>query len=62
MLEIDNEDEQYSGVCPSDGRYVERIGVFALDEPIEIDGGHAPEVLTIEMFKSEYDDQIAAAH
>jgi hypothetical protein len=49
-------------VCPSDGRYVERIGVFALDEPIEIDGGHAPEVLTIEMFKSEYDDQIAAAH
>ena len=58
VLENDDEDEEYGGMCPSDGRHMYRIGVFALDEPIEIDGDGAPEALTIEMLESEYGDQI----
>ena len=58
VQENDDEDEEYGGMCPTDGRHMYRIGVFALDEPIETDGDEAPEALTIEMLESEYGDQI----
>jgi Raf kinase inhibitor-like YbhB/YbcL family protein len=57
-LEHDDEEDSYSGACPTDGRHVYRIGVFALSAPIEVGGANPPAALTIEMFESRYAAQI----
>lgn len=57
-LANDDEEESYSGACPTDGRHVYRIGVFALSAPIEVGGTSPPAALTIEMFASRYAAQI----
>jgi len=57
VLENDNEDDAYGGMCPTDGRHTYRLTVFALKSPIDEDG---PSALTVESFLDEYEDQVLA--
>ncbi len=54
-LANDNEDEEYGGMCPEDGRHIYRIGVFALSSIVDTEDAAA---MNLEMFKSRFGSQI----